>query len=54
MTTLVIGASAFVGRHLVHRLLTDQRDVRGAVHHNTTGVPASIDMIRGSLEPDFD
>ncbi|MCD0422651.1 NAD-dependent epimerase/dehydratase family protein [Rubrivivax sp. JA1024] len=54
MTTLVVGASGFVGRHLLRRLSDDRRDLRVAVHHNTAGITAGIDVVRGSLEPGFD
>jgi len=55
MTVLVVGASGFVGRHLVRRLLADQFDLRAAVHRHGEDFPAGVDIARGSsLDPDFD
>jgi nucleoside-diphosphate-sugar epimerase len=54
MTTLVVGASGFVGSHLVRRLHADQRGVRAAIHRSNGGIPRGIDTVPGSLDPAFD
>lgn len=54
MTTLVVGASGFVGHHLVRRLTTDQCVVRAAIHRSNEGIPDGVETVHGSLAPGFD
>lgn len=55
MKVLVVGASGFVGGHLVRRLAADGIPFRAAVHRNRAGLPAGIDVVENvDLEGPFD
>jgi nucleoside-diphosphate-sugar epimerase len=55
MKILVVGASGFVGGHLVRRLAADGISVRAAVHRNRTNLPAGIEIAENvNLEGSFD
>src|SRR5215213_5306004 len=55
MRILVVGASGFVGRHLVRRLADDGIPVRAAVHRNRANLPGGIEVAENvNLEGSFD
>jgi nucleoside-diphosphate-sugar epimerase len=52
VTVLVTGATGFVGTALVHRIVRDGRhEVRAAVRHDTSTLPAQIPRVRIDLDP---
>jgi nucleoside-diphosphate-sugar epimerase len=52
---LLVGASGFVGRHVMRRLMADGLDFRAAVHRNDAGFPLGIETVKGiRLDSDFD
>jgi len=52
---LVTGATGFVGRALVERLVADRRAVRGALRATSTAPPAQVEPVAiGDLGPDTD
>jgi nucleoside-diphosphate-sugar epimerase len=55
MKILVVGASGFVGGHIVRRLAADGIPVRAAVHRNRTNLPDGIEIAENvNLEGSFD
>ncbi|MDD1529831.1 NAD-dependent dehydratase [Bradyrhizobium sp. WBOS7] len=55
MKILVVGASGFVGGHLVRRLAADGIPLRVGVHRNRGNLPAGIDVVENvDLEGSFD
>jgi len=49
MRTLVTGASGFIGRHLVERLVRDGHMVRALVHTPALDWPAGVEVIAGDV-----
>lgn len=55
MKVLLVGASGFVGRHMMRRLLADGIACRAAVHRNDAGFSDEVEVVRGArLDADFD
>lgn len=55
MRILVVGASGFVGGHLVRRLVAEGMPVRAAVHRNLSNLPGGIEVVDNvNLERTFD
>jgi nucleoside-diphosphate-sugar epimerase len=52
---LLVGASGFVGRRVMPRLLADGTAFRAAIHRNDNGFLSGVETAKGiRLEPDFD
>lgn len=55
MKILIVGASGFVGGHLVHRLAADGIPLRAAVHRNRANLPGGIEIAENvNLDGPFD
>jgi nucleoside-diphosphate-sugar epimerase len=55
LKVLLIGASGFVGRHLMRHLLAEGIPFRAAVHRSEDGFPAGVEVVRGTrLDSRFD
>ena len=49
-TIAVTRATGLIGRHLVNCLLTDGYEVRALARRQNDGLPASVEVIHGSVE----